>query len=415
MTNVNFYLKDRKSKQSLIYAVFFYHGNRVKYSISQKVDPADWNFDKQRMKSRRGKERDAREFNLMLDNIENFILTTYRAYINDHRIVTIQEFKKELDVFLFKDQKKGKNDFISFIHAFVDERFNSKEHSYGTNKVLKTVANHMDGFAKYRGYFTFKDTDVKWKNELVAYLFEEKDLSVNYVHKILSAVKQFMYEAKERGLHNESGFMSRRFTISKMATDEVYISMEELQKIYHTNLPRGQEQIRDLFVIANFVGVRSGDWHKIRPDNFFTEDGIEMIRINTQKTKETVVIPINPALKKIIEKYDYRLPPIPVAQYFNRQIKEVCRKAGIDTMTWKTVSNGGDIKQVPIEKWKRVSTHTARRSFATNAYLAGISPVAISKLTGHKSVKQLLEYIKATPIETAISVADNEFFQGDGF
>lgn len=415
MMNVNFYLKDHKAKQSLIYAVFFYYGNRVKYSISQRIAPADWNKDKQRVRSRRGKERDTREFNLMLDNVENFILTTHRNYINDNRLATIKEFKKDLDVFLFKDQVKGKLDFLTFIDEFVAERYASKESSRGTNKVLRTVANHLEAFSKYRGYFDFSDINVSWKNELVAYLYEEKNLSINYVHKIISTVKQFMYEAKERELHTNAKFESKRFMISKTPTDEVYLSLGELREIYNTELPTHQDRIRDLFIIANFIGVRWGDWYKMRPSNFFFEGDVEMIRISTSKTKEVVVIPINPVVKRIVEKYDFRLPPMPVGQHFNDEIKKVCMSAGINQMTWKTLTNGGQVRQVEIEKYKRVSTHTARRSFATNAFLAGINPVAISKLTGHKSVKQLLEYIKASPIETAMSVAGNTFFSGEGF
>ena len=50
-----------------------------------------------------------------------------------------------------------------------------------------------------------------------------------------------------------------------------------------------------------------------------------------------------------------------------------------------------------------MKTHTARRSGATNMYLAGIPTIAIMKVTGHKTEREFMKYIKITEEQTAWS------------
>jgi integrase len=54
-----------------------------------------------------------------------------------------------------------------------------------------------------------------------------------------------------------------------------------------------------------------------------------------------------------------------------------------------------------IPKWKMVTTHTARRSFATNLYKQDFPSLGIMAITGHKTEASFLKYIKVTPREHA--------------
>ena len=64
------------------------------------------------------------------------------------------------------------------------------------------------------------------------------------------------------------------------------------------------------------------------------------------------------------------------------------------------------------EKCDLVSTHVARRSFATNAYKAGVPTIAIMKITGHKKESTFLKYIKISAEENAELLKDHPFFTG---
>ena len=70
-------------------------------------------------------------------------------------------------------------------------------------------------------------------------------------------------------------------------------------------------------------------------------------------------------------------------QKINKHIKEIARMAGIDEEVTINRNIGGRNVQETHKKYELVCSHTARRSFATNAYKAGVPTIAIMKITGH--------------------------------
>ena len=77
---------------------------------------------------------------------------------------------------------------------------------------------------------------------------------------------------------------------------------------------------------------------------------------------------------------------------FNDCIRGICKRCGIDTVC--TLQQRGTTVTAP--KWQLVASHTARRSFATNMYLAGIALEDIAMLMGHgKNIDTTKNYICA--------------------
>ena len=64
-----------------------------------------------------------------------------------------------------------------------------------------------------------------------------------------------------------------------------------------------------------------------------------------------------------------------------------------------------------ILKYELIKAQTARRSGATNMYLAGISTLDIMKITGHKKEREFLKYIRVSKEETAELLANHEYFR----
>jgi len=127
-------------------------------------------------------------------------------------------------------------------------------------------------------------------------------------------------------------------------------------------------------------------------------EGEYFIKPITKKTKDLVIIPCNPVVLAIFNKYSSnqnRLPKSLSNQKFNDYItKEACRVAG--------VAEKGRLATSPEwELWQCVSSRTARRSFATNYYLEGFPTIDLMKITGHKTEKALLKYIRVTKLNTA--------------
>jgi integrase len=64
-----------------------------------------------------------------------------------------------------------------------------------------------------------------------------------------------------------------------------------------------------------------------------------------------------------------------------------------------------------MPKFKFISTHTARRSFATNLYIADIPAISIMKITGHKTERSFMYYIRISQEENADKLLTHPFFK----
>ncbi len=91
-------------------------------------------------------------------------------------------------------------------------------------------------------------------------------------------------------------------------------------------------------------------------------------------------------------------------QNFNYYVKEVIRLAGITQPIKISYKRGYQILEDIRPKYAWVSSHTARRSFCTNDYLAGTPSDLIMSISGHKNEKTFRIYIKADQIKKATMV-----------
>ena len=161
-----------------------------------------------------------------------------------------------------------------------------------------------------------------------------------------------------------------------------------------------------------YTAQRFSDYSTINEGNIRTlENGQQVIDLKQQKTGNHVVIPVRPELQAILEKYDNRLPRT-YEQKVNHLIKEIAREAGITEKVEVSYIENGEKKSRLVEKCDLVKTHTARRSGATNMYLAGIPTIAIMKVTGHKTEREFMKYIKITEEQTALELMSHPYFSG---
>ena len=160
--------------------------------------------------------------------------------------------------------------------------------------------------------------------------------------------------------------------------------------------------MRDLFVFGCYVGLRYQDYSTIKPGNIIEiedeDKGVEyFLKVNTQKSGELVYIPCDPIVLEIFAKYGNNTNKLPRSisnQNFNDYIKEACKEAGF-------TDKGRLLEEPDTETWELVSSHTARRSFATNYYLAGFPTIDLMKITGHRTEKAFLTYIRVSKLDAA--------------
>lgn len=193
--------------------------------------------------------------------------------------------------------------------------------------------------------------------------------------------------------------------------DHVYLSEEELQKIKDLDLSDKPilDNARDWFLLLSWTGSRYSDADKIDPANINNN----MISYRQQKTNKKVVIPVHNVVNEILQKRNNQMPKIPFLQDFNPYIRRVCKLAGIDSMESITRTVGGKLITETKPKYELISSHTCRRSFCTNQYKRGLDTLMIRSISGHKTDKSFLKYIKVSEEEHAEMMAKkwNEIYK----
>lgn len=412
---VSFYLKrpDAQNETS-IFARICYEGIKTKYYISEKINPSFWNKETQRAKQT-NKFREYPEFNERLNNISSDIRTIYRKYLNDNSgaIPNPDKLRQLLDQEIKKKEPETERvkTFFGFFEDLITQTKSGgrvqpntgKPYSASTIQVYNNTLNRVKAFAeKYRRKIDFKSIDIDFYTDFTEYLSKRLKLASNTIGKDIKTIKVVMNEATERGINTNLQYKSRKFSTTSEKTESIYLSDKELKELEKLDLSENKrlESVRDLFLIGCYTGLRFSDSSKLKPENI--KDGF--IEITQTKTGEPVVIPVHPTVKQILKKYKGELPRSITNQKTNLYLKEIGKNEKLKSLKidfTRTITKGGMKVSKKFEKWELLTTHTARRSFATNEYLNGIPTVTIMAITGHKTEKAFLRYIKLTPNEHA--------------
>lgn len=395
MANVNFYLKTPNEKgNSLIYLFFSFDGKRLKYSTGEVIKSNFWNPDNQRVKK---SYTGSMELNEYLDKIENDIKKIYRTLKTDNLNITSELLKEKLESESNKSQNSNKT-FFQFAEEYIDSivSLRKKGSIVAYRNALKTLLE-FKSLTKRR--IDFDNINLDFYNDYINFLIEEKKFKVNTIGKHIKTIKTFLNEATERGINKNLDFRNKRFKVLQEEIDSIYLNDDEINQIFQLDLSLkvSLEKVKDLFLIGCLTGLRFSDFSQLKPENI-TND---RIKIKTQKTNQTVIIPVHPIVNKILKRYNNNLPEAFSNQKMNKYLKELGIKAELNDLIERTEFVNGKRNVTFIKKYELITTHTARRSFATNLFKQGFPSLSIMKITGHKTETAFIKYVKVTTEQSA--------------
>ena len=408
MPTVNFYLDKPTSKtDSQIYLYFSFKGSRPCFYTGQKINPKKWNFEKQRAKGIGNPF--FMELNLLLDDLEVTIKAEYIRLLRNKEDLTKNKLFAPLKQLTQKDKPIQKYTFLTYMD-FILEQMIQQEKSKHSIKGFKSRNKLIAAFFKNRPH-DFDDikrkTAIDFKNHLI-----EKGFAANYSHKIIAHFKSVMNRAIDEELTANISWKTKRFRISPESVHNVYFNVEQLEHLYNFNFEDEKlGLIRDSFLIDCFTGLRFSDGVELHQDKIINRDGVQMFSVNTQKTNERVYIPLHPIVKFTLDKFGGKLPPHLTIQYMNKRLKTMGEVAGFKEIVYKTQTIGGTRKEKKYKMFELITTHTGRRSLATNLHLAGVPAKSAMLVTGHKTVKQYMDYIKITSEQNAKILSQSDFYK----
>ncbi|WP_304516617.1 site-specific integrase [Cecembia rubra] len=434
MANFNYYLREKsKDGDTPVLLFISYHGHRLKYSTGKSIHPKFWNEDSQL--ARLVKEfPNAKKFNDRLKFIKGEAeKTLMEMEVSLNRIPSTIELKTKLDEVLKEITEAEKEDpdrmpaFMELFDRYIQEakegtRLTASGKRFDNRTVQKfnTVYDTLEKFGKSY-HLTFDTIDKNFYTKFVGYMNREisktvngekvivkPSYTVNTIGKYIQAIKTFMAYATENGYNRNMAF--QKFKAHNTPGFSIYLNEDEINQIMELDLRSTPhlERVRDLFIVGCWTGLRFSDFTSIRPENIKDE----YLEIKTFKTGEKVIIPIHSMVRKIMAKYDgvypNSLPPAISNQKMNAYLKDIAKQVDCLKTPVEVERIKGGLKAITRqEKWELVTTHTARRSFATNVYKSGFPAISLMKITGHRTEKAFLLYIKVTPEENAKQLLDH--------
>jgi hypothetical protein len=284
-----------------------------------------------------------------------------------------------------------------------------------TYKRLNTTKNRIKKFEK--DFYTIPLAKVNRRFSMDFQQWGQKQgYANNTIVKTLKDVKTVCKHARinEVEVHKDFDLITHELKYNK--TEHIYLNFDELKQIEDLEIEDSRlDSARDWLLISCFTAQRVSDFLRFTKDKVKKVNDTLYLDIRQQKTESSIDIPLTRVPIEILNKRSGEFPPIfsenadSNKAIYNKLIKEVCRLAKIneEISTYKRNSKTNRYEHIIVPKYKAVSSHIGRRSFATNFY-GKIKTSLLIVATGHASEHQFLEYIQKKGDNRAEELA-NEF------
>jgi integrase len=409
---VSFSLARPKQKKSSIRAKISVSGVSIFLYTGKSVETDHWDKKKCFVKSYVGKSTTTLLIQ-RLKELEIDILTLLDRYKNGKPKLSFVDLQSKLAALVERPEIKkttsglanspSKETLIGFMELFIQDcesgvrlspkRQKLKPASIGSYKTTKGYLMKFQAHTKK--VLTLKDFSQNDIDKFSDFLIIDEEFAMNTHAKAMMDLLQIIKYAVKLKKIPAAKMVELEFDTRREETDSIYLTESEilqLLEIKDFDDPI-HEQVRDVFVVGCFTGMRFSDYSTI-DTNAIRNNRLEFIQ---KKTGGKVTIPIHPVVNTILKKYNNELPKVPRNNEFNRIIKIVGEKLPcLHVPFTRQVTYGRELKEIIAMKYSMISTHTSRRSALSNEYLKGTDPLIIMSMSGHKSHKSFMRYIKVS-------------------
>ena len=363
----------------------------------------------------------------------------------------INEVEKKKEEEAKSQEEEERVTLMGFIEEFIRQCETGERLKRKSAKMITpgTIKSYRGTLAQLKAYqekrhklIDFDDVTLDFYDDWRRFFLEKTDkrgkarpYSPNTIGRHVKNLKIFLFAAKDLKLTTTNEFESSRFSVDSRDVGNVYLTEERVQELYEVDFedketvdrlmkmassdeerdvmtdqlarrtPQLLNEAKDIFVVGCLTGQRVSDYKRVSESMFRTlSDGNDYIYLQQEKTDKWIYIPLDVRVRAILAKYGGKLPHI-YDQDLNERVKVIGRLLG-----WR--ENAGikelhGMMEVPTQKkfYECIKTHTARRTFATNAYKRKISLSSIMVITGHSSERMLKKYLKLEDEERAMMAA----------
>jgi integrase/recombinase XerD len=343
----------KKDGTKPLWLQIFLNKSRKLIQLPIAVREGDFDKEKQRVKS---KAPLAMDYNLIIEKALADLNRIEVAYRLGNQGLTLEKLTEEFE------NPSGRIDFINFWHTELEAQKGILKP--GTYKQQKSALQKL---RQFKSSILFYEVTPELMVKLKTYL-KKRGNQENTIGTFMKSFKKFLHLANEKGIITPlvySKIESRQFK-----SDRTFLTKQELQKLNEyfdsTFINASHRLVLGGFLFCCFAGLRVSDLQKLSWDNVLEN----FIVFTAEKTAKLQRVALNnPARKFLPFAIDMKF----TAEYMNRELKFITKVCGID---------------------KKVTTHVARHTFATQFLISGGRVEHLQKLLGHSKITETMIYVQ---------------------
>jgi integrase len=401
MATISFLFRSTKEEAPLTVRLLFRHNNTdFVYGTVTKVIVTKEYWTKHHTKKVKVSEilNKKIEINEELGKIQKFLMDSFdKAYPEN---VDKDWLVNRVKAYYNPDEKTEAlpEDLLGYLDKYLE----LKKNDLATNTIKKiNVIKQL--LIRYQQQINkplnLTDINLNFKVDFEKYCLEN-NYAPNTIGIAFKFIKTICNHAKANGLEVSNQLINVKAKQTKV--ESIYLSFEELEKIQKAKLKGYNPQYeiaRDWLIISCYTGQRISDFMRFTDKMVRVENGKSLIEFTQIKTGKIMTVPLHQKVLEILKKRKGKFPEPIVDQKYNLYIKEVCRIAKINekvlgSLKTEIKEDSGIYRKETgnFEKYKLVTSHIGRRSFATN-YYGKIPTTFLIYVTGHTTETMFLNYI----------------------
>lgn len=275
---------------------------------------------------------------------------------------------------------------------------------YYSLKSIKTYTEKKD--------LKYSDITEKWLRDYERWLLDQ-DKTYTTISMYMRALQAIVKEAQTEGIltATQYPFGSTKYKIPKGKGRKTALTLLEIGKILNYQPESNYvERCRDLWMFSYFCnGINMNDLLRLRFKNI-SEGEVHFFRgktIDNTTEKKEVVAPLLPEMAELIERWGNKnqSPDSYIFPFLEPGMNLETERRIIKNVTRLTNKKMNDIgKALEIGK---ISTYTARHSFATVLKRSGANIAFISESLGHTDLKTTENYLASFEKEERVKLAQH--------
>ncbi len=399
MATIKFLLQSKSDNAQIYIRLSLSQYISLKKKTGFIINPKDWSETTNRPKQTTAQNK---QLNNFLNKLETFIFDHLNNDLANGVIVDSFWLESKINECFNRVEKVDNGLIINHIQFIID---NAKTRKIkGKNKLGLSES-------RVKGYITFKKLIVDYQKSIkkqinfldinkafiekfTNWLINEKKYSINYSGKQIDNIKTVCLDAERLDIP-VNPFVKQIEGFTEQSEDRfiVTLSFQELEQIRSTEIQnKALQNAKNWILLGCEIGQRANDLLNITKNDIRYKGGNIFIDIIQQKTKKSVTVGV--VAPHVIDIIENDFPRKISTQKLNEYIKDVCKICGITELTeGKKLNIDTKRKELGFyPKHELITTHSFRRSFATNYYKKVPTPILIS-ITGHSKESLFLDYI----------------------